>query len=153
MKYFNTVDKILDFAMDEEMRAYRWYMELSELANNPSMQKAFEEFAQEELAHKAKLEGIRKGNQWIGISSGQEVTDLKLAEIVDEPEPTADMTYQDALRLAMKKEKAAFLMYTSLAELCEDAKLEQVFRSLAAEEAKHKLRFEVEYDEIVMKEN
>ncbi|MBN1124409.1 MAG: ferritin family protein [Sedimentisphaerales bacterium] len=153
MKYFDNVEKILDFAIDEEMRAFRWYMELAESTSNPSMQKAFKEFAQEEMGHKMKLEGIRKGGKWIGTSSGQEVVDLKLAEIVDEPEPTPDMTYQDALRMAMKKEKAAFLMYISLAQLCEDAGLEQVFQALAAEEAKHKLRFEVEYDDVVMKEN
>ncbi len=70
-----------------------------------------------------------------------------------EPEPTANMTYQEALLFAMKSEKAAFIMYTRLAELADDPGFARVFRSLAQEEAKHKLRFEIEYDDHVLDGN
>jgi rubrerythrin len=50
----------------------------------------------------------------------------------------------------MKAEKAAFVLYTKLAEVTTDAGLQRVFRSLAQEEAKHKLRFEIEYDDNVL---
>jgi rubrerythrin len=53
----------------------------------------------------------------------------------------------------MKKEKKAFRLYNDLASTCGDPKLEELFLSLAQEEAKHKLRFEVEYDDYVMSEN
>jgi len=53
----------------------------------------------------------------------------------------------------MKKEKKAFKMYTDLAATTEDAGLQSVFLGLAQEEAKHKLRFEIEYDDYVMTEN
>jgi rubrerythrin len=60
------------------------------------------------------------------------------------------MTYQEALLFAMKSEKAAFIMYTKLAEVTDDSSLAKVFLSLAQEEAKHKLRFELEYDDHVL---
>jgi rubrerythrin len=60
------------------------------------------------------------------------------------------MTYQEALLFAMKAEKAAFVLYTKLAEVTSDAGLQRVFRNLAQEEAKHKLRFEIEYDDHIL---
>lgn len=63
------------------------------------------------------------------------------------------MTYADALVLAMKKEKAAFKLYTTLSLRVDNIELKAVFQSLAVEESKHKLRFELEYDEYVMREN
>jgi rubrerythrin len=63
------------------------------------------------------------------------------------------MTFQDVLVLAMQKEKAAFKLYTDLAEKAETAEAKALFSALAQEEAKHKLRFEIEYDELIMDEN
>jgi rubrerythrin len=60
------------------------------------------------------------------------------------------MTYAEALILAMKKEKAAYRLYTDLAGVAEAEELTNLFLSLAAEEAKHKLRFEIEYDDHVL---
>jgi rubrerythrin len=81
------------------------------------------------------------------------VGDLKIADYVVAEEPTGDMTYQKAIVLAMKKEKAAFKIYTDLAQNAPSAELKQLFEGLAQEEARHKLRFELEYDSVVMGEN
>ena len=53
----------------------------------------------------------------------------------------------------MKNEKAAFRLYLDLANKVSNLEQKSLFLSLANEEAKHKLRFEIEYDEIVLKEN
>ena len=63
------------------------------------------------------------------------------------------MDYQDALIAAMKAEKAAYRLYTDLASATDNADLQGLFKNLAQEEAKHKLRFEVEYDDHILKEN
>ena len=55
--------------------------------------------------------------------------------------------------VAMKKEKAAFRLYTDLAASTDDADLKATLLLLAQEEAKHKLRFELEYDEQILKDN
>ena len=55
--------------------------------------------------------------------------------------------------MAMKAEKAAFKLYNDLAEATDDENLRSVFLSLAQEEAKHKLRFEIEYDDRVFQDN
>ncbi|MDX9697466.1 MAG: ferritin family protein, partial [Bacteroidales bacterium] len=63
------------------------------------------------------------------------------------------MSYQDALVLAMKKEKSAFKLYLELSNRAKDTQMKNLFLSLAQEESKHKLRFELEYDEFVLREN
>jgi rubrerythrin len=80
----------------------------------------------------------------------EQVRDLRIGDYLVEPEPTANMSYQEVLLFAMKAEKAAFTMYTKLAELADDPSLARVFKALAQEEAKHKLRFEIEYDDHVL---
>ncbi len=62
-----------------------------------------------------------------------------------------DTSYQDIPILAMKKEKAAFKLYMDLHETVDDADLKSLMLALAQEEAKHKLRFEIEYDDNFMK--
>jgi rubrerythrin len=87
------------------------------------------------------------------LKAERKVLDLKIGDYLVDTEPCADMDYQDALIVAMKKEKKAFKMYTDLAEATDDENLQTTFLSLAQEEAKHKLRFEIEYDDYVMAEN
>ena len=109
------------------------------------------DFAAEEQGHKKQLENLKKGKTFsVGI---KKIADLKIAEFTVNVEPTPNMDYQSALVLAMKKEKKAFQLYTTLANLIEDTTAKQLFQSLAQQEAKHKLRFELEYDEVVLKDN
>jgi rubrerythrin len=81
------------------------------------------------------------------------VLDLKIGDYLVDAELNPEMNYQEALMVAMKKEKFAFKMYTDLASVATDQNAKALLLSLAQEEAKHKLRFEVEYDEIILKEN
>ncbi|UCE61993.1 MAG: hypothetical protein JSU63_09735, partial [Phycisphaerales bacterium] len=74
------------------------------------------------------------------------VLDLKVGDYLEDATPSADISYRDALILAMKAEKAAFRLYSDLASTTDDANLRAVLLGLAQEEAKHKLRFELEYD-------
>jgi len=53
----------------------------------------------------------------------------------------------------MKRERAAFELYSDMAEKVPDTNLKQVFVGLAKEEAKHKLFFETEYEEHVLMHN
>jgi rubrerythrin len=150
MKKFESVDEILDFAIEEEQKAHDFYMDLATRVTQPWMREAFRDFAREELGHKAKLQAVKSGKKLAPAET--KVLDLKLAEVLVDVEPHDGMGYAEALIVAMKKEKAAFRLYSGLAAATDDADLRAVLRSLAAEEANHKLRFETEYDEVVLAE-
>lgn len=147
----DTTDKILDFAIGKEAAAAEFYQGLAAKMSRHDMKKVFEDFAAEELGHKAKLLAVKEGKKL--VLSEKRIIDLKIGDTLVEQEPKADLGYQEALIIAMKAEKAAFVMYSNLAEATDDAGLTDLFMSLAQEEAKHKLRFEVEYDDRVFEEN
>ncbi|MFC1705501.1 ferritin family protein [Planctomycetota bacterium] len=150
MKQWSEVDDVLDFAIANEEEAARFYTDLAKNARTEAMRKAFEDFAREEAAHKAKLLDVKKGGEV--LSSKAKVMDLKLSDYLVDVEAKPDMSYQDALVVAMKQEKAAFRLYTDLAASITDDRLSEAFLALAQEEAKHKLRFEIEYDDGVLTE-
>ena len=147
----DNLDELLDFAIAGEQEAHDFYLDLAKKVERPGMEGLFTQFAREELGHKAKLEGIKKGAR--SFAPAKKVVDLKIGDYLVEVDPTVTLTYQNALILAMKRERAAFRLYTDLAAHAEDAEVKQIFESLAQEEAKHKLRFEVEYDDMILTEN
>lgn len=151
MTEFKSIDDILDFAINAEQEAVDFYNQLAENAKTEDMRFVFTSFAQEEIAHKAKLTTIKKEGT-LKLNPG-EIVDLKIADYTVNVKPTPDMTYQDALVLAMSKEKAAFKLYSALAHRAGNQEMRDAFVSLAQEESKHKLRFEIEYDEFVLREN
>ena len=146
----DSLTAVLDFAIDKEIEANQFYVGLAKKMKTPAMRQVFTAFANEELGHKAKLEAIKQGKKF---QPAAKVADLRIADYVVDVEPGPDMSYQDALILAMKKEKAAFRLYMDLADEVEDKDQKAIFLALAQEEAKHKLRFEIEYDDAVLREN
>lgn len=148
---FNTIDEILDFAIAGEVEAHDFYMALANRMERPEMRKAFEEFAIEELGHKMKLEAVKAGE--LAIIGKEEPPTLNIAEYVVDVQPQPDMTYIEALLLAMKREKAAYRLYIDLAAVALTEEFTDTFLALAAEEANHKLRFELEYDNEVMSDD
>ena len=151
MKEFSNIDDILEFAIGQEQGAIDFYSELAKNAHSDEMKQVFTEFAQEEMKHKLRLTKIRE--EGIFTMPKDLVADLKIADYVFTVKPTPEMTYEEALIVAMNKEKAAFRLYSNLSAKAPTQELKDVFLSLAMEESKHKLRFEVEYDDFVLREN
>ncbi len=151
MKDFNSINEILDFAILNEQNAVDFYTELASNSPSDDMRTIFEEFAREEIAHKSRLSKIK--HDGIFDLSDEKVLDLKISDYTVQTEAKDNMSYEEALILAMKREKAAFRLYSKLSEQAPNAELKKIFASLALEESRHKLRFEVEYDEYVLREN
>lgn len=151
MEKFQSADDLLDFAIAREEEAVQFYTDLAGKMEKSLMRDVFLDFAKEEQGHKAKLLGVKEGKRL--LSAETKVMDLKIGDYLVEVETSKDMDYQQALIVAMKKEKAAFRLYSDLATKTDDSDLRTMLMSLAQEEAKHKLRFELEYDENFLPEN
>jgi len=148
---FDSVDKILDFAIRKEQNSVDFYTDLANKMELEHMKEIFVQFASEEKGHKAKLIAVKNGKQM--LAAEERVQDLKIGENLVDVDLSGDLGYQEALILAMKAEKASFRLYNDLATATDDANLKQIFLNLAQEEAKHKLRFEIEYDDQILREN
>jgi len=148
---FKSVDEILDFAINGEENAYLFYMALPEKVDKKWTSDLFKSFAMEEKGHKEKLLKVKEGN--LMVHAEEKVMDMKIADYLEDIELSSDLDYQKALIIAMKAEKQAYRLYTDLANSTDDEGLKQTMLGLAQEEAKHKLRFEIEYDDHVLTEN
>ncbi len=151
MVKFESINAILDFAIEREQEAVEFYIKLSENSIDEEMRNVFIQFSREEMGHKSKLTKVKE--QGLFIVHEATILDLKIADYVVKATIHPDMTYQEALVIAMQREKSAFKLYNNLALKAPNNEIKLIFLSLAQEEAKHKLRFEIEYDEFVLKEN
>ena len=151
MKQWSSIEDVLEFAINSEEETVQFYTRLAEHAEKPWMREVFEGFAREEQGHKAQLTSIKEGGK--DLPAAAKVQDLKIGDYLVDQTPDPELAYQQALILAMKKEKAAFRLYSDLANATEDGDLRLTFQALAREEAKHKLRFEIEYDDNILKHN
>jgi rubrerythrin len=143
VRKFKSIDEILDFAISREIDAQLFYVKLAGITENPKVVKTFSDLANEELEHKAKLEAVKAGTDKIGE---QDVGQLDIVDYAKDVQPYPKMTYVELLVVGMKKEETSRRLYTNLAAALQEQKLRDIFLKLAQEEAKHKLRFELEYD-------
>ncbi|MBN1696695.1 MAG: ferritin family protein [Spirochaetales bacterium] len=151
MQTFENTDAILDFAIAREEESRRFYTGLATRMERQEMKRVFNEFAAEELGHKKKIEAVKRGDYI--FKATKKIMDMKIADYVVAEDPRPDIDYQDALIIAMKKEKASFRLYSDLAASTDNPELQKLFHTLATEEARHKLRFELEYDDTYLEEN
>ncbi len=138
-------DEILQLAIDKEVEAYNFYLALAGHVADQRIRVAFEELANEELEHKARLElEVMKMGKTIAVEQNP-VRPERNYIVSNDPSPL-DMDYKDMLMLGMEKEEAAFRTFVTLAASVHDEKSREVLLALAEEEVRHKLRFQTEYD-------
>ncbi len=147
MNTFSSVDEVLNYAITQEEEAAAFYTQMAAQMENREMSEVFEGYAEEEMRHKETLENLKRTGG--GNIAVREVLDLKIAEYMVDVEPSKDMGYQDALLYVVKREQAAAKLYADLADKVSDEKIRRTLEALAQEEAKHKLHFESEYDDLI----
>lgn len=145
MEEFESDEEILEFAIGREVSANQFYVDLADQMDNPTMRLLFENFAKEELRHKAtlELEVMKRGKV---VAAPQDTADLDQTDIMVAIDPETNIDYKNALLLAINKETKSVRLYVDLAAMVKDKESREVLLSLAEEEAKHKARFEMEYD-------
>ncbi len=144
----DSYDEVLEFAIGREIDANQFYLALAERVDSTEMRKVFEDLAQEELEHKAKLElELMKIGKTVEIR--QPPATPQKTYIVSDNQSLLDMDYKDMLMLGVEKEEAAFRIYVNLVPNAYDSESREVLLSLAQEEVRHKLRFQMELDTIM----
>ncbi len=137
----SSVDEILDFAIAREIEAYQLYMYMAKKMETPDISKLCKTFAAEEMEHKAQLE-------LEVMKRGQVVNGIDLSDYAVDFDRKIDMDFQEMLVFAIKKEIVSIKLYTDLAAIMTDQESREVLSELAEEETQHKLRFEIEYENI-----
>ena len=109
--------------------------------------------AKEEAGHTQKLKKLKEK----GFSSRdwhhEVVPNLMLSEHLTGGETLEDISFQDLLITAMKREQQAVEFYSRMMGVLREAVAKQLCEGLVHEELKHKLRLETLYDELFYGEN
>ena len=142
---------IIKFAISREEAAIDAYEDMSEKAKMPGLRELLLDLQNEEKNHKKLLEDITP-EQISSFKTG-EVIDLKISDFLTEEPPSEDMTFQDLLILAAKKEQQAVELYTKLGEDADNEDLKKLFAFLVAQEQNHKLKLETEYEKRVLEDD
>jgi rubrerythrin len=144
---FGTVEEVLDFAIGKEKEAVDFYTSLAKEATQTSLKNTFEDFSKEEEKHVSLLSDMNANKEKIDSYEFKEITDLKISDYMVDIEYKTGMPMPDILKLAMKREEKAVLLYNALADHTEDESAKKVFMILVQEESKHKLALEKMYDD------
>ena len=139
-------EKVIKFAVNNEIEAFHFYMDVSKRIIDPYLKSMFEDFAREEKLHQEILQRIldnKKIGHYFPVTR-----DYKVAETVEKPLLSTVMKPADALALAMKNEEEAMALYLDLARECIDPEKKRVFNDLAAMERDHKFKMEKAFVDI-----
>jgi len=142
---------ILDFAVAREEEAIAFYRELQRQAKFADQIEMLKDLENMEMGHIVVIESIRKkGAQ---IEAIKKIPNLKISEYIVKELDEAELTYQNILIKAMKREELSFKLYTEMSVKFPNHEISDLFRRLASEEAKHKLHFEQLYDDFLKQGN
>ncbi|HNZ07900.1 MAG: ferritin family protein [Candidatus Cloacimonetes bacterium] len=137
--------EILNFAVDREREAVKFYHDLQSVAKFQDQIAILKDLEAMETGHITVIENIRaKGVKEEDIPK---VPNLKISEYITVDADKLDLSYQNILIKAMKREEASFKLYSEMSVKFGDSEIATLFRKLASDEAKHKLIFERYYDE------
>jgi len=140
-------EEIVREAIRKEADAAAFYRMAGERVES-GISKTFLQMADEEEKHKRLLEEL----DWNKVEQYKlkDIPDLKISEFLEDVPYDESMTYQDAIRMAIKNEEKSHAMYLASAKrFAHNPKIEKLFKMLAQEEAKHKLKLEQIYDDEV----
>ena len=143
-KEFN---EIINFAINREKEAIKFYRDLQKLVSFENKKEMLRSLEEIEKVHIDVLKSIRlKTMKNVFLPTFES---LDVSDFIVEAKPTANMSYQDILMIAIRREEKSYLLYTKLADESKDQEIKKLFLRLAAEEAGHKLHFEKIYDEYI----
>lgn len=146
MANFTTSDEVLHFAIDLEEQMIMAYTEFSKLDNCSPVFGMLLEFVEEEKIHLQRIHNILGSGQF--SLSQENIAHLSKDDYVIRKDCNSLNSCVDILTAIMDNEKMAFKFYSEISGLCEDRLLKLLFDSLAVDESKHKLKFELVLDEL-----
>jgi rubrerythrin len=144
-------NEILDFAVEREKEAVKFYRDLQEQAHFADQKVFLQELESMEMGHIVVIENMRRKQP--SEMEIKQVPNLHISEYLVNDVDYLDLTYQNLLIKAMKREEMSYKLYTDMSNKMPDAELSKLFAKLASEEAGHKLKFEKLYDDWIAQGN
>ena len=106
------LEAIIKSAITQEELSHAFYKRLAGLVSHPETKDTLEYLAKEELEHKAFLQSCFTPH---GCTLAGEAQNVHLAEMLESPAMSDDLSPKEALVIATKREEGAYHFYQALA--------------------------------------
>ncbi len=140
---FTSINDVLDFSIETELKAFNLYTKLANQSNCADLQKVFLGVAEDSMQHKMQLEEIKKTKTYTPESNL--LSSLKKSDLEIHNRYARDITYSQALLLAIRREKSCHTVYEALAQNAPTEQLRELFLDFSNDESRHIGYFEQEY--------
>lgn len=142
------MSEIVDLCIDQEQQAIDLYVMARDQAKDDAARQKFQELVDMETAHKVALQNFEI-ESYIDLPPA----DLKVTDYLMEPTMNDNLSTQEILIIAAKREDKTAKMYQDLADhFNSDKKLNTFFQMMADEELRHKHDLETEYEQEFLQE-
>lgn len=146
MMEFHTFEDVLDFAILQEKAAQQFYTKLSDEVLNPDVLLFYKTLIQEERLHEKKLRELKR---YEFALVEPDIAALRESGYLDALPISPEVTLEEAVRYAIKKEKSAQMLYRTLGQMCECKELADLFNELAEQEKSHADYFRAKYKDLL----
>lgn len=146
MSAFKSTEELIKFAISMEKQMIHAYTEFSSRAETKNLSELFSKFSEEEKIHLVRLENILSSGQLKFCSD--ELAEINRLEYNIRRDCDSFTSCKDILKAVMDNAKMAFKLYSQIASLCKDQLLKLLFETLATDQSRHKLYFELELDKL-----
>jgi rubrerythrin len=142
-----TLNDLLDAAIQDEIGAQKFYLDACEITKNAKLREFLKSLAAEEKGHERILRGVKEMEIYDGSLPVDEecIRKIELAHHIADEKPISEMTLEDAMIVAMKKENQASKIYGQMEESTPQEELKKLFSSLALDERRHFTSIEEHY--------
>ena len=145
-------EEVIDFAIKREKEAVKFYVDLQKISKFAAQKTLLKEFELMEHGHVNLLNSVKKRNSAENLKVDIPA-DMKQSEYLVKALPVSEMSYQDILIIAIKREEKSAKFYSELLAGASDSSLKDIFKQLVSEEKKHKQHFETIYDKDIRPDN
>jgi rubrerythrin len=137
------LEGIIKSAIVQEEFSHNFYRRLAGVVSQPETKDILEYLAKEELEHRAFLQSCLtpQGCKLVG-----EAQNVHLAELLEAPAMSDDMSPKEALIIAIKREEGSYRFYQALAALQPPGEIQAFLEKMARMELTHKEKVEYLYD-------
>lgn len=150
---FNSIETILDFAINKEIEAQEAYLSYAGKTERRGLRKLLMSMVDQEKEHEKRLKELKSGTALGTVFQGIGTEDIKISDYTVDADFSPDMDYQDFLLLVIKREDKSYKLYQWFMTKTVNEEVKLLFKQLAEEEKKHKAWAQDRYDLEILSDN
>lgn len=141
----DTLQSVIDLAIQREEEAHNFYMNLSNIVEDKAAKETLKYLADEEAGHKAFLVKCKDQMSCDIVLRPDMPVDYRVAEHLKQPDVKKNMNSEEVFLIAANREINAHNFYKGLADLYPKGPVKELLLRMANEEMRHKEKMEYLY--------